>query len=81
MSIEDDLRVIVREEIADAIRTHQTPPPDRPALLDRKSVARELGVSIATIDRLVREGMPHVRVGDCKRFELDRVLDWIRRRS
>jgi hypothetical protein len=79
MSIEDSLRTIVREALAELL-----PPPAaperRPALLDRKAIATELGVSVATVDRLCRDGMPFVRLGDSKRFELARVLEWARNR-
>jgi len=49
-----------------------------PALIDRATLARQLGVSIPTVDRLRRQGCPTVWVCDAPRFELPRVLDFLR---
>jgi hypothetical protein len=32
-------------------------------LLDRRGIARHLGVSLATLDRLLAEGMPELEIG------------------
>jgi hypothetical protein len=50
-------------------------------LLDKRELARQLGVSLATIDRLDREGQPYLRVGDAKRYDLAAVHAWHRERS
>jgi hypothetical protein len=59
-------------------------PPPAPALdvrlVDKREAARALAVSVATIDRLDREGQPFVRVGDAKRYDLAAVLAWHRDR-
>lgn len=53
--------------------------PERPRLLDRAELARALGVSTATLDRLrKRPHFPHVPVGDLEKFELEPVLRWLR---
>ena len=40
-------------------------------LLDKRGIAHALGVSLATIDRLCRDGrIPFLRVGDARRFDL-----------
>lgn len=52
-----------------------------PALHDRQSLARELRCGVDTVDKLRREGMPEIRVGDAPRFELEHVLSWLRGRS
>lgn len=52
-----------------------------PALLDRRGLAQSLGVGVDTVDRLRREGMPTLMVGDSPRFELDAVLAWLRERG
>lgn len=52
-----------------------------PALLDRAQLARQIGVSCGTVDRLRREGLPALLVGDAPRFQLDRVLAWLAARS
>lgn len=51
-----------------------------PVLLDRAGVAQRLGVGTTTVDRLRREGMPCVFIGDSPRFDLAECVDWIRRR-
>jgi hypothetical protein len=33
-----------------------------------------------TVDRLRREGLPEIAVGDAPRFELDACLGWLRGR-
>lgn len=55
-------------------------PEPPPALLDRAGIARELGCSVAKIDRLCNEGMPFVRLGDTKRFRVQAVLKWLEAR-
>lgn len=52
-----------------------------PALHDRQSLARELRCGVDTIDKLRREGMPELRVGDAPRFELGAVLAYLRARA
>lgn len=46
-----------------------------PALIDAPGLARELGVSVATVRRMSRAGaIPIVRVGDAPRYRLAAVL-------
>jgi hypothetical protein len=49
-------------------------------LLDRRGLAQALDVGVDTVDRMRGEGMPELRVGDAPRFELERVLEWLRGR-
>ena len=53
-----------------------TPPP----LVDKRELARTISVSVATVDRLDREGQPYVRIGDAKRYDVAAVLAWHRER-
>jgi hypothetical protein len=55
---------------------HAAPEP----LVGRHEIARLLDVSVATVDRLDREGQPHVRVGDTKKYDRGEVLAWHRAR-
>jgi hypothetical protein len=48
-------------------------------LLDREKLAERLGCSSSLVDKLRRQGMPCVRLGDSPRFELERCLGWIRK--
>lgn len=73
------LEQLVRGAVAHALEERATAP--RAGLLDRRSLAEALGCGVDTIDRLRAEGCPSVRVGDVPRFELDRVLEWLRGRS
>ena len=52
-----------------------------PAVLDRAGLARGLGCSVASIDRLLREGVPHVRLGSDPRFVLADVIRWLQSRE
>jgi len=50
-----------------------------PTLLTSDQLARELGVSTVHIRKLVRaEMLPHVMVGDCRRFSLAEVIAALR---
>lgn len=51
------------------------------ALLSRKAAATALGVSVATLDRRVAEGLPSVRVGSVPRFDLAACRDWLATRE
>lgn len=61
----------VREALSDGLPT--------PALLDREGLSIALGCSGGMVDKLRRRGMPHLRLGDSPRFELERCLEWIRK--
>jgi hypothetical protein len=53
-----------------------------PSLLDRRGLAEALAISPAALDRLRAEaGFPELRIGDAPRFEVARVLEWLRARS
>jgi predicted DNA-binding transcriptional regulator AlpA len=52
--------------------------PQVPApLIDKRELARLLSVSRATIDRLVRDGLPYLPVGDVKRFDVAECRAWL----
>jgi hypothetical protein len=69
------------EAVSPARVTPPAPMASMPPLLDKRELARALGVSVATIDRLDREGQPFLRVGDVKRYDLATVHAWHRERS
>jgi hypothetical protein len=73
----------LREEIAAAVGAIKPTAPsnDAPTLLDRTQLAKALGCSLPSIDRLRREGLPQLTIGDAPRFELAPVLAWLRTRS
>jgi len=69
----------IRESIREAL-IEQAPMEPLPALLDRNEIARQLSVATSTLDRLRREGLPCVMIGNSPRFELSACLEWIRAR-
>ena len=73
-----ELRALVAEAVADALAELELGPRPPPALLTKPQVAHVLGLSVPQVDRLRREGLPWLRVGDAVRFELDAVMDWVR---
>jgi excisionase family DNA binding protein len=77
----DELRDLLREVFREE-RAGGAVPKDEPALITSSTLCGRLGVSRATVFRWrTKEGMPAVRIGrDDYRFELDRVLEWVRER-
>ena len=73
----------VRELVADAAREAvlEVSGSAAPALLDQQGLALALDVTAATVRKLVREGMPELRVGCAPRYELDRCIAWLRERG
>lgn len=69
------LSELIRVEVATALEGFQ--PAQRPALLDKRGLAMELGVSERTIDRLRELGMPVLMLLDSPRFQLGAVLEWL----
>jgi hypothetical protein len=75
----DELRELIEQSI-EKFFEGAAPANDTPAVLDRKGIAKKLDVSVATLDRLVIEGLPHFFVGDVKRFELEPCIAWLKAR-
>lgn len=81
-----DFEAVIGEAVEAAVARAIAPLLERleapaPALLDRRGLAAALGVSLSSVARLLREGLPRIMVGDSPRFELGAVLDWLRGRS
>lgn len=66
------VRDVIRAELAAVV-------PSAPALLDREGLAQQLGVSSGMVDKLRRQGLPTVWLGECPRFVLTDVLAWLPR--
>ena len=75
----DAVAALVADAVTDALE--RAAPGAGPQLLDRKGLARALGTSTSTVDRLVRTGIPCLLVCEARRFELAAVLEWLRARS
>ena len=50
-----------------------------PVLIDKQDMARQLGCSPSSLDRLRREGLPSVQLAkQVVRFEPAKVIEWLR---
>lgn len=70
--------------LADAIEAQGADVPTAGApqlLLTKHELARALQCSPSTLDRLRKEGMPVVMLGESPRFEAAAVTDWLRVRG
>jgi predicted DNA-binding transcriptional regulator AlpA len=77
----EELRTLVREAVR-AELAERTPYSSVPSpLVDRRELARLLGVSSATITRMTAEGMPHVFAGASPRYAPDDVRSWLDERG
>lgn len=50
-------------------------------MLNKKELAKELSISVSMVDKLLAQGMPHLKIGKSVRFELTEVMNWIKRRG
>jgi hypothetical protein len=77
-----ELAELVRDAVVEALSAQPKAASTPPALLDRKRLAEALDLSVAALDRVRAEpSFPELRIGDAPRFELDRVLEWLRAQS
>jgi hypothetical protein len=74
-----DLRALVLDAVQAIVDEVARPRPT--ALIDGPELAVELHVSDPTVRKLREEGMPYVRIGEAYRYELPRVLEWLRARE
>jgi excisionase family DNA binding protein len=47
-------------------------------MITKKELAEELKISLPTIDRQLKLGMPHINIGKAVRFELEEVIKWLK---
>lgn len=47
-------------------------------LVTKKELSESTKLSIATIDRLMRDGMPHIKLERAVRFDLEEVVIWLK---
>ncbi len=61
---------------------HSFPTPEPERYISRDELAGLMGVSVTTVDRLVKEGMPSVTWGRrTRRFRASVALQWARERD
>lgn len=75
----DALKSLVKAAVTEALAEHQSGD-SAPELLGRTDAARSLGVSTSMLDRLRKEGMPCVRLGDSPRFRISDCVTWLQGR-
>lgn len=73
------LREMIVGAVSEALADFAPAPVE--GLLDRAELARRLGVTTRSLDRLRREGMPELRVGDVPRWQWQSVLEWLATRG
>jgi hypothetical protein len=70
----------VAERVAAKLAERSTPAPEAPSrLLSKGDLARELGCSTSTVDRMAN--IPFVVIGRNKRFDLATVRTWLEKRE
>jgi hypothetical protein len=77
----EELRELLRSEVSRALEEHKPEAAGPSSLLARSGLALALGISLATVDRLVVDGCPHVIVSRTKRFDLAKVQEWLATRT
>lgn len=50
-------------------------------LMNKKQLAQKLGLSVSMIDKLMAQGLPHLKLGKAVRFDLNDVADFLKRRK
>ena len=89
MDLEDFLETLasafaerVAAQLADLIVERQAPPAPVPGgWIDKVTASKALGISVATMDRLVRAGAPVHVVGARRRFDLADLRQWLATRG
>ena len=50
-------------------------------MLKKKELADKLRISVPMVDKLMREGMPRIKIGKSVRFEYDEVVRWLKEKG
>jgi hypothetical protein len=56
-------------------------PPEPTGLVDKRTAAKMLGVSMATVDRMTAQGMPTETIGARRRFDVPQCRTWLKARG
>lgn len=54
---------------------------DKNKWVKKSILAERLNISVPMVDKLMREGMPKIKIGKSVRFDYDEVLKWIKERG
>ena len=47
----------------------------------KEELAKELNISVPMVNKLMRQGMPRIKIGTAVRFELVEVVKWLKERD
>ena len=50
-------------------------------MLKKTELAEKLNISVPMVDKLMREGMPRIKIGKSVRFDYEEVLTWLKERG
>ena len=50
-------------------------------MLKKEELAKELNISVPMVNKLMRQGMPRIKIGTSVRFELVEVVKWLKERG
>lgn len=75
MTLEESIRLAVREEVASIVAELRRPDP---GALTQEQLGGALQISRSTVHRLLKNGMPYYLVLGSKRFDLTEVKAWLK---
>ena len=78
VTTKSDLREIIRDALADALRGQEKPAPE---LMSADALGKRMGVHARTVRNWVLHGCPHVRAGRKLRFRESDVIQWLEERE
>jgi len=78
VTTKSDLREIIRDALADALRGQETAAPE---LMSAAEIGKRIGVHARTVRNWVLHGCPHVRAGRKLRFRESDVIQWLEERE
>lgn len=50
-------------------------------LLNKQEIAKELRLSVSMVDKLMKQGLPFIKIGKSVRFDCEQVKKWVLQRS
>lgn len=74
-------RAQLQDLVSNAVQAALAKGSAAPLLVDKQDLARQLSCSAAHIDNLRKRGLPTVNVGQGVRFELAKVLAWLKQQK
>lgn len=77
MSLEDTLRLIVREELA-TLAERLTQPRGVKTHVSSTELMKALSISRGTLRKMMAEGCPFVKPGQYPRFDVEDVQRWLK---